>query len=124
MRRHEALLIAAFGGTMLTLGLLLAGIFHPQSAQAGTANSGGDVVAVTGLNSSNQEVLYLYEVGSHRLAAYQVNASNRLALLAMRDTTYDLKPQEFGKNDPSVQDLKDLWKKHQESKDKDKADEN
>ena len=122
MKRTESLLFAAFGGGMLVFGILLAGAFHPRAAQAGTADGGGGVVAVTGLNSSNQEILYLYDVENHRLAAYQVNASNRLALLAMRDITYDLKPQEFGKTDPPVKELKDLWKKHEENKEGGKED--
>lgn len=119
MDRTDSIILAAFGAGMMALGLLSAGILHPRAASAATANSGNGVVAVTGLSSSNQEILYLYEVDSHRLAAYQVNASNRLALLAMRDITYDLKPQEFGKTDPPVEDLKDLWKKHEkDNKDK------
>ncbi len=114
MKRSETILLATFGAVMLTLGVLVTGIFHPAPAMAGTADSGPGVVAVTGLSSSNQEVLYLFDGETKKLAVYQVNASGRLTMLAMRDTTFDLKPQEYGKNEPSVKDLKDLWKKHQE----------
>ena len=113
MKHSETILLATFGAVMMTLGVLVTGVFHPASAMAGTADSGAGVVAVTGLSSSNQEVLYLFDGESRKLAVYQVNASGKLTMLAMRDTTFDLKPQEFGKNEPSVKELKDLWKEHQ-----------
>ena len=112
MNRDPLLSIALFGAIMLTFGLFLGGHAHTP-AYAGTADSGAGVVAVTGLSSSNQEVLYLYDSESRRLAVYKVDASNRLALLAARDTTFDLKPQEYGKQDPSVKEMREAWKKHE-----------
>jgi len=113
MNRTDTLLLAVFGAVMLTLGVVLAGAWQIAPAHAGTADSGSGVVAASGLASSNQEVLYLFDTESRRLAVYNVNASNRLTLIAVRDTTYDLKPTEFGKQEPSVAELKEAFKKHQ-----------
>lgn len=115
MNRTDTLLLAVFGGVMMVLGVLVSGLLQPSVAQAATAGSGPGAVLVTGLASSNQEVLYLYDGESHKLAVYKVDASNRMTLIAMRDTTFDLKPQEFGKNEPAVQEMKDLFDKHQEA---------
>ncbi len=114
MNRSEALLLAVFGGVMTMLGVLLSGALT-QPALAGTADSGAGVVAVTGLASSNQEVLYVFDREAQRLAVYKIDASNRLTLVAARETTFDFKPREFGKQEPSVRELKDAWEKHQEA---------
>lgn len=111
MNRTESLLIAVFGAVMVTLGVVISGGLQP-SAYAGTSDSGAGVVAVTGLASSNQEVLYLYDSESKHLAVYKVDASNRLALLAVRETLFDFKPQEYGKQDPPVKEMQEVWKKH------------
>lgn len=113
MNRSETVLFATFGATMLALGVLLTGVFPSPSAHASTADNLAGVVAATGLSSSNQEVLYLFDTESRRLAVYSVNASSRLTLVAVRDTTFDLKPQEFGKQEPSVADMKEAFRKHQ-----------
>ncbi len=114
MNRQESLLVAVFGAVMLTLGVLLSGALQTP-AHAGTADSGAGVVAVTGLSSSNQEVLYLYDAESKHLAVYKVDASNKLALLAVRETVYDLKPQEFGKQEPAVKEMREVYRKYLES---------
>lgn len=61
--------------------------------------------------SAGQDAFMLFDSQTHRLVAYTISGSKKLDVIAVRDVSYDLKPVSFGKQEPTVQDMKDIWEK-------------
>ena len=68
-----------------------------------------------------QEAFILFDTQTNRVAAYSLGGSKRFELLAVREISWDLKPVEYGKQHPSVQEMKKLFEKSQRDK-RDKRD--
>ena len=58
-----------------------------------------------------QSAFVLFDTRTRRLMAYSMGPMKRLELLAVREVSWDLKPEEFGKQHPSVQEMRDLFEK-------------
>jgi len=56
-----------------------------------------------------QDAFVLFDTQTNRLVAYTLGGSKRLELVAVREITWDLRPVEYGKNEPTVKQMKDLF---------------
>ncbi len=71
-------------------------------------------LAGTASYSQGQDAFFLFDSQRNRLAAYTMTSSKRLELLAVRETSWDLRPIMWGKQSPTVQDMKKVYEKHLE----------
>lgn len=97
--------------------VLLAGV------AAGFAAGKGDVAAQTVDNKTTRflagtvafgqaaEAFVLFDSQTNRLAAYAISGNKRLEVLAVREVSWDLKPVAWGKQEPTVQEMKDAFEK-------------
>ncbi|HEY3226775.1 MAG TPA: hypothetical protein VGK61_07270 [Planctomycetota bacterium] len=58
-----------------------------------------------------QDAFVLFDSQTNRLVAYTVTASKRLEVLAVREVSYDVRMVTWGKQEPTVQEIKDAWEK-------------
>ena len=66
-----------------------------------------------------QDAFLLFDTQTNRLAAYTLSGSKKFELIAVREISWDLKPIEYGKQSPSVKDMKALYdRKRRKEKDK------
>lgn len=58
-----------------------------------------------------QDAFLLFDSQTHRLSAYTVTPTKKLELITVREVTWDLKPVMWGKQEPTVQEMKDAYEK-------------
>ena len=58
-----------------------------------------------------QEAFVLFDTQKNRLVAYTFSGSKRLELMTVREVSYDIKLVSWGKQNPTVQDMKDAYEK-------------
>ena len=63
-----------------------------------------------------QDAFLLFDSQTNRLVAYTMTASKKLEVLAIREVSYDLRPVAWGKQEPTVQEMKDAWEKSEREK--------
>jgi hypothetical protein len=92
-------------------------------AVAGFAAGKGDVAAQSVDNKSTRylagvvtygqasDAFLLFDTQTNRLVAYTVGGNRRLELMAVREVSWDLKMVSWGKQEPSVQEVKDAFEK-------------
>lgn len=85
-------------------------------AQAQSIDKTSRWLAGTVTVSAGQDAFLLFDSQTHRLIAYTVSGSKKLEVVAVRDVSYDLKPVSFGKQEPTVQEMKDFWEKAEKEK--------
>ncbi|MHC4607539.1 MAG: hypothetical protein ACYTAF_11530 [Planctomycetota bacterium] len=71
--------------------------------------------------SQAEDAFMLFDTQTHRLLAYRVTPTKRLELMAVREVSWDLKPLEYGKQQPTVKDMKELFDKSLKDEKKKKA---
>ena len=78
-----------------------------QQALGGTVDSGAGFTVGTGQlqGKGDADAVYIFSHEDKKLLVYFQNA-NRLELLATRNCQYDLQPNQYGKQNPSVADMK------------------
>lgn len=59
----------------------------------------------------SQDAFILFDSQTHRMVAYTIAPTRRLDLLAVRQVSYDLKPVAWGKQEPTVQEMKEAFEK-------------
>lgn len=69
------------------------------------------------------DAFVLFDSQTNRLIAYTIGGNKRLELMAVRELSYDMKMVSWGKQEPTVQDVKDAYEKAQKEQQlkKDKA---
>src|SRR5262245_47576628 len=70
------------------------------------------------------DAFLLFDTQTNRLVAYTVGGNRRLELMAVREVSWDMKMVSWGKQEPTVQEVKDAFdkaEKERHDKDKEKA---
>lgn len=62
------------------------------------------------------DAFLLFDSQTNRLVAYTISGNRRLEVIAVRETSWDLKPVMWGKQEPSVQEMKDAWEKSEKER--------
>ena len=87
------------------------------------AGRGGDVTAQTVDNRSTRflagvvtygqasDAMLLFDTQTNRLVAYTITGGKRLEVIAVREISWDFKPVSWGKQEPSVQEMKDAFER-------------
>jgi hypothetical protein len=57
------------------------------------------------------DAFVLFDTQTNRLVAYTVGGNKRLELMAVREVSWDLKMVSWGKQEPTVQEVKDAFEK-------------
>ena len=57
------------------------------------------------------EAFLLFDTQTNRLVAYTIAGNRRLEVLAVREVSWDLKPVEWGRQEPPVKEMRDAWDK-------------
>ena len=64
------------------------------------------------------DAFMLFDTQTNRLIAYTVGGNKRLELMAVREVSWDMKMVSWGKQEPSVQEVKEAFEKAQKEHDK------
>jgi hypothetical protein len=64
------------------------------------------------------DAFMLFDTQTNRLIAYTIGGSKRLELMAVREVSWDMKMVSWGKQEPTVQEVKDAFEKAQKEHDK------
>ena len=64
------------------------------------------------------DAFMLFDTQTNRLIAYTVGGNKRLELMAVREVSWDMKMVSWGKQEPTVQEVKDAYEKAQKEHDK------
>lgn len=62
---------------------------------------------------TGQEAFMLFDTQTNRLVAYTVGANRRLELMAVRETSWDMKLVSWGRQLPEVKDVRDAYEEEQ-----------
>ena len=57
------------------------------------------------------DAFVLFDTQTHRLVAYTIAANKRLELMAVREISWDLKMVSWGKQEPTVQEVKEAFER-------------
>lgn len=57
------------------------------------------------------EAFVLFDTQTNRLVAYTIGGNRRLEVLAVREVSWDLKPIEWGRQEPTVKEMRDAWER-------------
>ena len=72
----------------------------------------------------SQDAFCLFDTQTNRLVCYTIGGNKRLELMAVREASWDLKMVSWGKQEPTVQEVKDAFEKAEKERlDKEKAQE-
>ena len=63
-----------------------------------------------------QDAFALFDSQTNRLVFYTISGNKKLEVLAVREISYDLRPVSHGKQEPTVQEMKDAWEKSEREK--------
>ena len=63
-----------------------------------------------------QDAFALFDSQTNRLVFYTITGSRKLEVIAVREVSYDLRPVSHGKQEPTVQEMKDAWEKSEREK--------
>ena len=64
------------------------------------------------------DAFMLFDTQTNRLIAYTVGGNKRLELMAVREVSWDMKMVSWGKQEPTVQEVKDAYERAQKEHDK------
>ena len=92
------------------------------------AGRGGDVAAQTVDNKTSRfltgvvtygqasDAMFLFDTQTNRLVAYTITGGKRLEVIAVREISWDFKPVAWGKQEPSVQEMKDAFERAEKAR--------
>ena len=92
-----------------------AGRFEPR-AEAQSDNKTTRWLAGSVAIGGGQDAFALFDSQTNRLVFYTISGSKKLEVLAVREVSYDLRPVSHGKQEPTVQEMKDAWEKSEREK--------
>ena len=64
------------------------------------------------------DAFILFDSQTNRLAAYGLTSGKQFQVLAVREVSWDLKAVTFGKQEPTVQEMRDAFEKSEKDKEK------
>lgn len=99
---------------VLLLGIVLgigAGRFERTAAAQSVDNKTTRWLAGTISMGSSQDAFALFDSQTNRLLFYTISGSKKLEVIAVREVSYDLRPVSHGKQEPTVQEMKDAWER-------------
>jgi len=64
------------------------------------------------------DAFMLFDTQTNRLIAYTIGGNKKLELMAVREVSWDMKMVSWGKQEPTVQEVKDAFEKAQKEHDK------
>ncbi|HZN62122.1 MAG TPA: hypothetical protein VFC90_06925 [Planctomycetota bacterium] len=102
----------------LLLGVVLgfgAGRFE-RTAEAQSDNKTTRWLAAPVAIGGGVDAMALFDSQTNRLVFYTISGNKKLEVLAVREVTYDLRPVSHGKQEPTVQEMKDAWEKSEREK--------
>jgi hypothetical protein len=95
---------------VLLLGTVLGFSAGRWDAHAQTVdNKSSRWLAGTMTYGQSTDAFMIFDTQTNRLAAYTLGGNRRLELLAVRDVTYDVRMVTWGKQEPTVQEVKDAY---------------
>jgi hypothetical protein len=62
------------------------------------------------------EAFVLFDTQTNRLVAYTIGGNRRLEVLAVREVSWDLKPVEWGRQEPTVKEMRDAFDKSEKER--------
>jgi hypothetical protein len=62
------------------------------------------------------EAFVLFDTQTNRLVAYTIGGNRRLEVLAVREVSWDLKPIEWGRQEPTVKEMRDAFDKSEKER--------
>jgi hypothetical protein len=60
---------------------------------------------------TSQDAFCIFDTQTNRLSAYTFGGNKRLELMAVRELSWDMKMVSWGKQEPTVQEVKDAFEK-------------
>jgi hypothetical protein len=63
-----------------------------------------------------QDAFMLFDTQTNRLIAYTIGGNRRLELMAVREVSWDLRMVSWGKQEPTVQEVRDAYEKTEKDK--------
>jgi hypothetical protein len=98
--------VAGFGASRLERTALAQSIDNKTTRYlAGSVSMGG-----------GQDAFALFDSQTNRLIFYTISGNKKVEVLAVREVSYDLRLVNFGKQEPTVQEMKDAWEKSEREK--------
>jgi hypothetical protein len=74
---------------------------------------------------TSTDAFLLFDTQTNRLVAYTIGGNRRLEVLAIREVSWDLKPMEWGRQEPGVKEMRDAWERSEKDRvEKEKKSEN
>jgi len=64
------------------------------------------------------DAFMLFDTQTNRLISYTIGGNKKLELMAVREVSWDMKMVSWGKQEPTVQEVKDAFEKAQKEHDK------
>jgi hypothetical protein len=97
---------------VLLLGTVIGFAAGKADVQAQTLdNKSSRYLAGTVTYGQSTDAFMLFDTQTNRLVAYTVGANKRLELMAVREVSWDMKMVSWGKQEPTVQEVKDAFDK-------------
>jgi hypothetical protein len=87
-------------------------VAQAQAADNKTTRYLAGSVAIGG----GQDAFALFDSQTNRLVFYTISGNKKLEVIAVREVSYDLRPVSHGKQEPTVQEMKDAWEKSERDK--------
>ena len=111
--------IAGWFCFVLLLGTVVGFAAGKWEAQAQTVDN-KSTRYLTGVLTYGQatDAFMLFDTQTNRLIAYTVGGNKKLELMAVREVSWDMKMVSWGKQEPTVQEVKDAFEKAQKEHDK------
>ena len=104
---------------VLLLGTVLGFAAGKMDVQAQTVdNKSTRYLAGVVTYGQSTDAFMLFDTQTNRLVAYTIGGNKRLELMAVRELSWDMKMVSWGKQEPTVQEVKDAFEKAQKEHDK------
>ena len=87
-------------------------------AQGSLDNKSTRYLAGTLSYGQSTDAFMLFDTQTNKLLAYTIGGNKRLELMAAREVTWDLKLASWGKQEPTVQEVKEGYEKAEKEKEK------
>lgn len=71
----------------------------------------------------SSDAFVLFDSQTNRLCAYTLTGGKQFQLLAVREVSWDLKAVTYGKQEPTVQEMRDAFEKSEKEKKEEKKEE-
>lgn len=88
------------------------GAAHAQSVDNKTTRWLAGSMSIGG----GQDAFALFDSQTNRLIFYTIAGNKKLEVLAVREVSFDQRLVNFGKQEPTVQEMKDAWEKSEREK--------